>query len=168
MAETAASTGPLPVAIDMRSWSPNFSTTVAVGTRVPVVTCRNLSAIDCLRHAVDVAHQVEQVVVVDLLLPVGQCEELVVGGVQFFRREVVAQQFEPVHQCRAAAAGRQGDDRLVEPDVLRVDDLVGLPVFEHAVLVDARRVGEGVAARRSPCWAARACSSGSTPGARPW
>ena len=50
-----------------------------------------------------------------------------------------------MHQCRAAAAGRQGDDRFVEPDVLRVDDLVGLPVFEHAVLVDSRRVGEGVA-----------------------
>ena len=40
--------------------------------------------------AVDVAYQVEQVVVVDLLFPVGQREELVVGGVQFFRREVVA------------------------------------------------------------------------------
>ena len=51
-----------------------------------------------------------------------------------------------MHERRAAAAGRQGDDRLVEPDVLRVDDLVGLAVFQHAVLVDARRVGEGVAA----------------------
>ena len=51
-----------------------------------------------------------------------------------------------MHERRAAAAGRQGDDRLVEPDVLRVDDLVGLAVFQHAVLMDARRVGEGVAA----------------------
>ena len=47
IADTAASTGPLPVAMAMRSWSPNFSTTVAVGTSVPVVTCRNLSDTDC-------------------------------------------------------------------------------------------------------------------------
>ena len=47
MAETAASTGPLPVAVDMRSWSPNFSTTVAVGTSVPVVTCMNFNEMDC-------------------------------------------------------------------------------------------------------------------------
>ena len=82
----------------------------------------------------------------DLLFLVGKLEELGVGCVQLFLREVVAEQFEPVYERRAAAAGRQGDDLLVEADVLRVDDLVGLAVFQHAVLVDARRVGEGVAA----------------------
>ena len=82
----------------------------------------------------------------DLLFLVGKLEELAVCIVQLFLREVVAEQFEPVYERRAAAAGRQGDDRLVEADVLRVDDLVGLAVFQHAVLVDARRVGEGVAA----------------------
>ena len=109
----------------------------------------DLQELECdrlLLHAVDIAHQVQQVVVVDLLFLVGQFEELVIGVVQLFLREVVAEQFEPVYERRAAAAGRQGDDRLVEPDVLRIDDLVGLAVFQYAVLVDARRVGEGIAA----------------------
>ena len=54
----------------------------------------------------------------DLLFLVGKLEELGVGCVQLFLREVVAEQFEPVYERRAAAAGRQGDDRLVEADVL--------------------------------------------------
>ena len=91
----------------------------------------------------------------DLLFLVGKLEELGVGCVQLFLREVVAEQFEPVYERRAAAAGRQGDDRLVEADVLRVDDLVGLAVFQRC-------------GRRSPCWAARACSLGSTLGAMLW
>ena len=35
-------------------------------------------------------------------------EEFLVRGVQFLLREVVAQQFEPVHEGRAPAAGREG------------------------------------------------------------
>ena len=85
----------------------------------------------------------------NLLLLVGQHEEFLVGGVQLLRREVVTQQFEPVHEGRAAAAGREGDDRLVQADVLRVDDLISLALLQHPVLVDARRMGESVAAHDS-------------------
>ena len=40
----------------------------------------------------------------DLLFLVGKLEELGVGCVQLFLREVVAEQFEPVYERRAAAA----------------------------------------------------------------
>ena len=48
-------------------------------------------------------------------------------------------------QRRPSAPGREQDGVLVDAHVLRVHDFVALPVFQHAVLVNARRVGKGVA-----------------------
>ena len=85
MAETAASTGPLPVAMAIRSWSPNFSTTVAVRNQR---SGGHLQEFPTPRTAVSCGRcrpRIDQVVIVDLLLLVGQHEELLVGGVQLLR-----------------------------------------------------------------------------------
>ena len=72
-------------------------------------------------------------------------------------RDLVAQ----VHQRRLqrVAAGVLAEhDRagVVDADRLGGHDLVGRALLQHAVLVDAGLVLERVAARRRPCWAARA------------
>lgn len=82
MADTAASTGPLPVAMAMRSWSPNFQHHGRRRFRRSGGHLQEFERYGLLFHAVDVAHQIQQVVIVDLLLPVGQFEELGVGVVR--------------------------------------------------------------------------------------
>ena len=51
-----------------------------------------------------------------------------------------------VVQRRTAAAGGESDGRIIDADVLRVDYFVALAVLQHTILMDAGRVGEGVAA----------------------
>ena len=52
---------------------------------------------------------------------------------------------QPVFQRSAARTGGEYDGVVVESHFLGVDDFIGLHIFEHAVLVDAARMGESVA-----------------------
>ena len=87
-----------------------------------------------------------QVGVGDLLLGVGQLDRLAIDRVERLALEVVAELLELA--LEAAPAGQLADRQLAagQPDRLRRHDLVGQRVLDHAVLVDARLVGEGVAA----------------------
>ena len=88
----------------------------------------------------------EQVGVGDLLLGVGEGDRLAVDRVERLALEVVAELAELA--LEAAPAGQLADRQLAagQPDRLRGHDLVGQRVLDHAVLVDARLVGERVAA----------------------
>ena len=88
----------------------------------------------------------EQVGVGDLLLRVGELDRLAVDRVERVALEVVAELAQLALQ--PAPAGQLADRQLAagQPDRLRGHDLVGQRVLDDAVLVDARLVGEGVAA----------------------
>ena len=84
--------------------------------------------------------------VVDFLLLVGQLLELVEHLLQLLAREVVAERLGPIGQRGPAAVFAEHQVGLREADVLRPHDFVRRALLEHAVLVDAGLVGEGVAA----------------------
>ena len=90
--------------------------------------------------------QDDQVLVVDLLLLVGQRLEVVEQGLELLVVQVVAQLGHAVAQGVAAGVLAQDQVGLGDADLLGTHDLVGGALLEHAVLVDARLVGEGVAA----------------------
>ena len=90
--------------------------------------------------------QDDQVLVVDFLLLVGQRLEVVEQDLELLLVQVVAQLVDPVAQGVAAGVLAQDQVGLGDADLLGTHDLVGRALLEHAVLVDARLVGEGVAA----------------------
>ena len=91
-------------------------------------------------------HQREQVLVQDLALPVGQRGELAVDLGQLQLGQVVAQLAVAALERVPARVLAQHQRRARDPHHLGPDDLVGEPVLQHAVLVDAGLVGEGVPA----------------------
>ena len=93
-----------------------------------------------------VVQQREQVLVEDLALPVGQGGELAVDLAELRLGQLVAQLAEAALQRMAAGVLAEHQGRARDADHLGPDDLVGEPVLQHAVLVDAGLVGEGVAA----------------------
>ena len=78
-----------------------------------------------------------QVIVVNLFLAVGKVKEFLVCVGKLFGAEHDAQPAQMVVQSCTAAASGEGDGRIIDTDVLRVDDLVALAVLQHAVLMDA-------------------------------
>ena len=98
----------------------------------------------------------EQVRVGDLLLGVGEGDRLAVELVERLALELVAELLELA--LEAAPAGQLADRQLAagQPDRLRGHDLVGQRVLDDPVLVDARLVGERVAADDRPCSAGSA------------
>ena len=146
-APNSALTGPLPVASAVRSSPATVSETVPVALPpCDEVTLQPTSATDAghLRRAL--LDEREEVGVGDLLLRVGQRDRLAVDRVERLALELVAELLELALQ---AAPARQLADRQLaagQPDRLRGHDLVGQRVLDHAVLVDAGLVREGVAA----------------------
>ncbi len=86
------------------------------------------------------------VLVVDVLLAVGQRLEAHEGVFELIAGEVIAQFLELVHEGVAAGMLAHDQRGLLHADALGHHDLVGLGMLEHAVLVDAALVREGVAA----------------------
>ena len=91
------------------------------------------------------AGQHHDVVVGDFLLLVGQVEEILVNLVQLLVVDVHAVHAQTVLQGGTSAAGCQHDAVVVDAHVLGVDNLVGLRILQHAVLMDAAAVGKGIA-----------------------
>ena len=98
-------------------------------------------------------HQGQQVLVQDLALAVGQGGELAVDLGQLLLGQLVAQLAVAPLQRVAARVLAQHQGRARDAHHLGPDDLVGQPVLQHAVLVDARPRGRRRCGRRSPCWA---------------
>ena len=86
------------------------------------------------------------ILVVDMLLAVGQRLEADEGVFQLIAGEFVAELFQLVHEGMPAGMLAHDQRGLLHADVAGHHDLVGLGVLEHAVLVDAALVGEGIAA----------------------
>ena len=81
--------------------------------------------------------QHEDVVVVDVFFLVSQLEEILVHLVEFLLREFHSQHMQTVLECGPSASGCEHDCVVVDADIVRVDDLVGLHVLQHTVLMDA-------------------------------
>ena len=99
-----------------------------------------------LRLFVDLAEEGErlQIVIEHLPLLVGQGEELGIEIIEIVTALGVAHGLHPVLDDVAAGAGGHVEVVLGETDALRGDDFVGVFRLEHAILVDAGAVGEGV------------------------
>lgn len=48
-------------------------------------------------------------------------------------------------QRGVSRTGREDDGIVVDAHIFRIDDFVGLHILQHTVLMDARRMGEGIA-----------------------
>ena len=81
-----------------------------------------------------------------LLLVVGDLLEALEGRVQRVALDLEAELLQRVAQRVAAGVLAEHDRVRLEADLGRVHDLVGGALLQHAVLVDAGLVGEGVAA----------------------
>ncbi len=86
-----------------------------------------------------------EVLVVDFLLLVGQCLEVVEQGFELLIGERVAHLGDPLPQGVAARVLAQDQVGPRHADVFWTHDLVGRAFLEHPILMDARLVGEGVA-----------------------
>src|SRR4051812_10638497 len=111
---------------------------LAHGDEVPVIFGR---AAGLLRH------QRLQVLVVDLGLLVGKVLEALERGVhRVLALELDAELLQSLLECVAARELAEHDFVGAPADILGAHDLVGLARLEHAVLVDAGSMGEGVGA----------------------
>src|SRR5690606_2163154 len=91
------------------------------------------------------SNQVNQILVETLLLPVGQLDEQHVYRVLAILLDLDPQPLEPAEEAMAARVAPQPDLLGRLPDVGSAHDLVRIAPLEHAVLMDAGLVREGVA-----------------------
>ena len=145
MALKVASTGPSPWQVAFRA-SPSISrASRASGSDVAAALDAEAEEPDPLlgRHdaLVDQGHDV---LVEDLLLLVGQGLEADEGIVERIVADVVAQLLQLLLEGMPAGMLAHDEVGAEEADILGPHDLVGLGVLEHAVLVDAALMGEGV------------------------
>ena len=87
-----------------------------------------------------------EVLVIDFLLLVGKVQEVLIDLVERVALKLVAELLEAMLQCRVPAACGKDDLALACSDVCRVDDLVGVALLKHAVLMDARGVSKRISA----------------------
>ena len=81
--------------------------------------------------------QYEDVVVVDVFLLVGQAQEVFIHLVELLFLEFHAEHCQAVFQRGTSAACCQHYRVVVDSHVVRVDDFVGLHVFQHSILMYA-------------------------------
>ena len=79
----------------------------------------------------------KEIIVADLLLLVGQFEELIVKSVKFMAFHLDSKNLQTVFKGGVAASGGKHDVVVVNPHFLRVNDLVGTDILEDSVLMDA-------------------------------
>ena len=82
--------------------------------------------------------QHQNIVIVDILLLVGQFQEVLVHLVQLLLRQCHTQYLQTVLQRSTSASGCQYDGVVVNAHIVRVNDFVSLHVLQHTVLMDAR------------------------------
>ena len=113
---------------------------------VPAITVQRHHLDAVLRGGDLLVDQRLDVLVVDVLLAVGQLLEAVEGVLERVLAQLVAQLLQLRAEGVAARVLAHHQRGLGHADRLRRHDLVGLGVLEHAVLVDAALVREGVPA----------------------
>ena len=117
------------------------------GYRLDAYACRYLQEVEAdagIGRAL-FTHEHQYIVVVDVFFAVGQFEERLIGFVERLFVELDAQQVKAVLEGGSSAAGGQYNRGFVDTHLFGVDNLVALAILQHAVLMDARRVGKGVA-----------------------
>ena len=85
-----------------------------------------------------------QIAVCDLPFAISKILEAGKGIIEILAAEVIAELFQAGANSAAAAELAQGDPVVGEPDGAGINDFIGEPVFEHAVLMDARFMGKGI------------------------
>ena len=90
------------------------------------------------------ANQRGEIVVVDELFAIADFFEADEDGLEFGGAEGVAQMFEASGDGSTTAVFGQWEFGLPPADGFWIDDFVGFPFFEDAILVDARAMSEGV------------------------
>ena len=106
--------------------------------------CRNLDAVVHVRDAV--IDKGFDILVIDVLLAVGERLEAVEGVFHRVVAEIVAEFLQLRFEGGAARVLAHHKRRLTDADRLRRHDLVGLGVLQHAILMDAALVREGIPA----------------------
>ena len=110
-------------------------------------TCGHLQVIQLygVRSRAVGTRQHQDIVVRHLLLLISQLQECLVDVIQPFAVHLYAVHMQTVLQCCTSAAGRQHDGVIVYSHILGVHDFVGRCILQHTVLVNAARVGKGIA-----------------------
>src|SRR5438270_223838 len=98
------------------------------------------------RSGADRGYQHRQVAVGDLLLAVGQGQEVDPGPAERFVGEVITQLGQAEAEGMAPGPWREHDPALAHSNLFRSDDLVVQLVLEDSILMDSRGMGECVAA----------------------
>ena len=91
----------------------------------------------CQHQHVGIAH---------LLLLVGQLQEFLIDLVEFLIFQIHAVHVQTMLQGGPAATCRQQNAVIIDTHILRVHDLVGMHILQHAVLMDTAGMGKGIAA----------------------
>ena len=148
-----ASIMPSPSAVASDLWPSRLTTTLARGMpSVPPWTSSTSSTKpSSTRGAELLCDDRLQVGVGQVHLAVGQLLEAGKGGVEGVALGGDAELLQAVGKGVAPGVLAEDDLAALLADRGGVDDLVCRALLEHAVLVDARLVGEGVLARRPPC-----------------
>ena len=91
-------------------------------------------------------HERLEILVVDLLLLVSQIKEGIVHLVELLLVKLVAELLQAVLQRGMARTRGEHDLGLAGADLFRIDDLIGVALLQHAVLMDAGGMRERVGA----------------------
>jgi len=94
---------------------------------------------------VRVADQFEQVVIFDVFDFIGEADKAAIDVVERATIELVAELFAADGECMTAGVLAQHEFGVGHADGFRSHDLVGQGIFQHAILMDAGFVREGVA-----------------------
>ena len=87
----------------------------------------------------------QYVLIRHLSLLIGKLQEVIIALVERILLHVDSEHLKTVFESRPSAPCGEHYSVLVDAYVFRIDDLVALAVFQHSVLMYARRVGECVA-----------------------
>ena len=147
MAVNAAAMGPSPVPARRALARPRAGHPHLGGGRDAAADDPQVAQLVLLGRVVEaLVDQRQQILVEDLALAVGQGGELPIDLRELQLAQVVAQLAVASLERVAARVLAEHERRARDPDHLGPDDLVGQPVLQHAVLMDAGLVGEGVPA----------------------
>ena len=83
-------------------------------------------------------YQVEQIIIPNILFLIGQCQEFFINGIQIFWFQLKSQHLQTMVQCSTTTTSCQGNNRLIQPNILRVDNLVIGTILQHTILMNSR------------------------------
>ena len=90
--------------------------------------------------------QNQDIIIIDVLLLISQLQEIFINLIQLFLIHLHVERMQTALQSGTSAASSQHNRVVIDTYIVRIDNLIGLHILQHAILMDTRRVSEGVTA----------------------